>query len=153
MQVAQVLAESGAKVEVMTPDRTFAPEVFGMNLVPYMRALQDKDVTFTVTYRLTSVARAGNQIEATIDSDYRPVGRKALFDQVVVNHGTAPLDQLYFDLKPLSGNKGAVDYEALIAAAPQPSTPGFQLYRIGDAIESRNIHAAIYDALRLMLAV
>ena len=42
MQAAQLLAESGAVVEVMTPDRTFAPEVMGMNLVPYMRAMQDK---------------------------------------------------------------------------------------------------------------
>ena len=32
----------------MTRDRSFAPEVMAMNLVPYMRALQDKDVTFTV---------------------------------------------------------------------------------------------------------
>ena len=26
----------------------------------------------------------------------------------------------------------------------------FELYRIGDAVASRNIHAAIYDALRLV---
>ena len=26
----------------------------------------------------------------------------------------------------------------------------FRLFRIGDAVSSRNIHAAIYDALRLM---
>jgi N-methyl-L-proline demethylase len=26
---------------------------------------------------------------------------------------------------------------------------GYLLYRIGDAVSSRNIHAAIYDALRL----
>jgi hypothetical protein len=25
----------------------------------------------------------------------------------------------------------------------------FQLFRIGDAVASRNIHAAVYDALRL----
>jgi len=25
----------------------------------------------------------------------------------------------------------------------------FRLYRIGDAVSSRNVHAAIYDALRL----
>jgi hypothetical protein len=30
---------------------------------------------------------------------------------------------------------------------------GFQLFRIGDAVASRNIHAAVYDALRLCLAV
>jgi hypothetical protein len=153
MQAAQVLAESGAKVEVMTPDRTFAPDVMAMNLVPYMRAMQDKDVTFTVTYRLTGVERDGNRLKATIDSDYMTLGKVAHYDQVIVNHGTTPLDQLYFDLKPHSANRGAVDYEALIAVRPQPATPGLQLYRIGDAVEARNIHAAIYDALRLMVTV
>lgn len=35
---------------------------------------------------------------------------------------------------------------------PRPSTEGgYQLFRIGDAVASRNIHAAIYDALRLSL--
>tara|TARA_R110001606_G_scaffold36685_50_gene104892 strand:+ start:1577 stop:1684 length:108 start_codon:yes stop_codon:yes gene_type:complete len=35
-----------------------------------------------------------------------------------VNHGTRPLDDLYFDLKPHSKNLGEVDYDALIAGAP-----------------------------------
>ena len=39
-----MIAAAGAKVEIMTPDRTFAPEVMGMNLAPYMRALQKLDV-------------------------------------------------------------------------------------------------------------
>jgi N-methyl-L-proline demethylase len=153
MQAAQLLAESGAKVEVMTPDRTFAPDVMAMNLVPYMRALQDKDVTFTVTYRLLSVERSGNQLQATIGSDYMTLAKTALYDQIVVNHGTQPLADIYFDLKPLSANLGVVDYDALIEGRAQPAgdgPPGFQLYRIGDAVEARNTHAAIYDALRLM---
>jgi N-methyl-L-proline demethylase len=29
----------------------------------------------------------------------------------------------------------------------------YQLFRIGDAVTSRNIHAAIFDALRLCLTV
>ena len=153
LQAAQLLAESGAVVEVMTPDRTFAPDVMAMNLVPYMRAIQDKKVTFTVTYRLTSVAKEGNLIKATIDSDYSKLGITRSFDQVVVNHGTLPLDELYFALKPRSVNLGAVDYDALIAGQPQTfggGPAGFQLFRIGDAVEARNIHAAIYDALRLI---
>ncbi len=47
LQAAEILANSGAKVEIMTPDRSFSPEVMAMNLVPYMRSLQNKDVTFT----------------------------------------------------------------------------------------------------------
>ena len=153
LQAAQLLAESGAVVEVMTPDRTFAPDVMAMNLVPYLRAIQEKKVTFTVTYRLTSVAKEGNLIKATIDSDYSKLGITRSFDQVVVNHGTLPLDELYFALKPRSVNLGAVDYDALIAGQPQTfggGPAGFQLFRIGDAVEARNIHAAIYDALRLI---
>jgi N-methyl-L-proline demethylase len=154
LQAAQVIAEAGGRVEIMTPDRTFSPEVMGMNLVPYMRALQDKEVTFTVTYRLLGVARAGNRLEARIGSDYMKLDRRAVFDQVVVNHGTQPLADIYFDLKPLSANLGAVDYNALIDGSPQPATDtGFQLYRIGDAVEARNTHAAIYDALRLLRTV
>jgi N-methyl-L-proline demethylase len=154
MQAAEVIAHSGAKLEIMTPDRSFAPEVMGMNLVPYMRSLQKHDVTFTVTFRLEDVVREGNQLRAIIGSDYGGVRKERLFDQVIVNHGTRPIDELYFELKPLSSNLGAVDYDALVAGQSQAlaSNPAgkFQLFRIGDAVEARNTHAAIYDALRLV---
>ncbi len=152
LQAAEVIANAGAHVEVMTPERSFAVDVMGMNLVPYMRALQDKDVTFTVTYRLRSVTREGNMLRAHIGSDYMVLNETRDFDQIVVNHGTIPLDDLYFALKPHSANGGAVDYEALVAGRPQPvnGAGGFQLYRIGDAVSSRSTHAAIYDALRLV---
>jgi len=154
LQAAEVIANAGGRVEIMTPDRAFAPEVMGMNLVPYMRALQDKDVTFTVTYRLKAVERDGNQLKALIGSDYMPVARERSFDQIVVNHGTVPLDDLYFELKPHSSNLGALDHDALISGRPQTirtnADGAFQLFRIGDAVAARNTHAAIYDALRLM---
>ncbi|MBL8788986.1 MAG: NADH:flavin oxidoreductase [Rhizobiales bacterium] len=154
LMAAEVLAQSGARVEIMTPDRSFAPDVMGMNLVPYMRALQKHDVTFTVTFRLERVVRDGNLLKAVIGSDYGGVRKERSFDQVVVNHGTRPLDDLYFTLKPRSRNLGEVDYNALIAGRPQAvaSNPDgrFALYRIGDAVSARNTHAAIYDALRLV---
>ena len=65
-----------------------------------------------------------------------------------------PMDELYFELKPLSSNGGAVDQDALISGNPQTlvrnESGDFQLFRIGDAVSARNTHAAIYDALRLM---
>jgi len=153
LQAAEILANAGAQVEVMTPDRSFAPEVMAMNLVPYMRSLQKMDVTFTVTYRLDSVEKDGNQLIANVGSDYGGIARKQTVDQVVINHGTIPLDDLYFELKPRSSNLGAVDYEELIAGQAQSvarnSEGKYQLYRIGDAVAARNTHAAIYDALRL----
>ena len=154
LQAAEVIAATGAKVEVMTPDRTFSPEVMAMNLVPYMRSLQRLDATFTVTFRLLSAERRGNQIRAVVGSDYGDMRKERIVDQIVVNHGTRPLDELYFALKPGSRNDGAVDYEDLIAGREQRVTPNpdgsYQLFRIGDAVAARNTHAAIYDALRLM---
>ena len=154
LQAAEVAALAGSKVEVMTPDRVFAPDIMAMNLVPYMRVLQDKDVTFTVTRRLLSVQRDGNKLTATIGTDYSDYTHQAEYDQVVINYGTLPLDDLYFDLKPLSSNQGAVDHEALIEGQAQTINRnpdgGFQLFRIGDAVSARNTHAAIFDALRLM---
>jgi N-methyl-L-proline demethylase len=150
LQAAQVIAESGAKLEVMTPDRSFAPEVMAMTLVPYMRALQKLDVTFTVTFRLEEVTRDGGELLAIVGSDYGGVRKERRVDQVVINHGTLPNDEIYFALKPRSSNAGAVDYSRLIAGVTQPQGAAFQLFRIGDAVSARNTHAAVYDALRLV---
>ncbi|WLP53401.1 NADH:flavin oxidoreductase [Agrobacterium fabrum] len=153
LQAAECLAKAGAKVEIMTPDRAFAPEVMAMNLVPYMRALQKLDVTFTVTYRLEAAERNGNQLIAHVGSDYGGVAKSRNVDQIVVNHGTVPLDELYFELKPGSKNLGETSYDALLAGEAQTveRNPAgtYRLFRIGDAVAARNTHAAIYDALRL----
>jgi hypothetical protein len=153
LQAAEVIAQGGGKVEIMTPDRSFAPEVMGMNLVPYMRALQKLDTTFTVTYRLEAVEKKGNGLVAIVGSDYGGVRKERQVDQVVINHGTVPLDELYFELKPQSSNLGVLDHAAFIEGRPQASlgnpAGAFQLFRIGDAVASRNTHAAIYDGLRL----
>ncbi|WP_193368434.1 NADH:flavin oxidoreductase [Pelagibius marinus] len=154
LQAAEAIAATGAKVEVMTRDRTFASEVMAMSLTPSMRELQKREVTFTVTWRLDAVRRDGNELVAEIGSDYGDVTRERRVDQVVVNHGTRPLDDVYFELKPRSSNLGEVDYEALVAGRPQAVAKnpqsGFQLFRIGDAVAARNTHAAIHDALRLV---
>ena len=152
LQAAEVLAASGAKVEIVTRDRSFAPDVMAMNLVPYMRSLQDKDVTFTVTWRLAGAARSGNRLMATLATDYSSFTRQKDYDQIVVNYGTLPNADLYFELKERSQNRGEVDHQALIDGRPQTirTNPDarFQLFRIGDAVSARNTHAAIYDALR-----
>ncbi|MEX5686283.1 MULTISPECIES: NADH:flavin oxidoreductase [Pseudomonas] len=154
LQAAEFIAKTGAKIEIMTPDRTFAPEVMAMNLVPYMRSLQALDTTFTVTFRLLAVEREGAELLATIDSDYGSARKVRRVDQVVINHGTRPLDELYFELKPASSNAGVVEHQDLIVGNPQQVVTNpqgrFQLFRIGDAVAARNTHAAIYDALRLV---
>ncbi len=153
MQAAELIAESGAKLEIISPERFFAPEIGGLNHVAYARCFHDHGVRITINTRVLSVERQGNKLAAVLGSDYTDISETRVVDQVVVEHGTVPLCDLYFELKERSKNRGEVDYQALIAGKAQQlnnnSEGSYRLYRIGDAVSSRNIHAAIYDALRL----
>jgi N-methyl-L-proline demethylase len=157
LQAAEALAEAGARLEIVTPERYFAPEIGGLNHVAYARCFQEHGVRITINTRLTAVRREGNRLVAALGSDYTERTEERLVDQVVVEHGTLPLDELYFTLKPGSSNRGEVDHQALLAGRPQTlvSNPDgrYQLFRVGDAVASRNVHAAIYDSLRLCNAL
>ncbi len=156
MTAAEMLANSGAQLELVTPERFFAPEIGGMNHVPYMKAFHDKRVKITINTRLAAVKRRGNRVVAILKSDFDPDWRdERHVDQIVVEHGTAPADELYLELKPHSRNLGAVDYRALTGGGKifgvRNSAGNFDLLRIGDAVQSRNIHAAIYDGIRFAM--
>lgn len=152
MSAAEVIANTGADLELVSPERFFAPEMGGMNHVPYAKTFAEKNVRVTINTRLSGVRREGNGLVATLGSDFSDVKVERRVAQVVVEHGTMANADLYLELKPLSRNRGAIDYTALIARKPplpmKDEMASFDLLRIGDAIESRNIHAAIYDALR-----
>jgi 2,4-dienoyl-CoA reductase-like NADH-dependent reductase (Old Yellow Enzyme family) len=158
MAAAELIAEAGAALEILSPERFFAPEMGGLNLVPYMKTFTQRQVRITTMTRLRALKRQGNKIEAVLWSPYTETDSATrLVDQVVVENATAPLADLYFDLKEEASNRGEVDYEAFVAGRPQAKRTNpsgrFQLFRIGDAVASRNIHAAIYDALRLCVVL
>ncbi len=153
MTAAEMIADSGSTLELVSPERFFAPEMGGMNHVPFMKTFHEKGVRITINTRLAGVSRDGNELVATLASDFAEGWREERrVDQVVVEHGTIPLDDLYFDLKPLSKNRGETHYGNLVNGGEvfplKDTDAAFILYRIGDAVASRNIHAAIYDALR-----
>jgi NADPH-dependent 2,4-dienoyl-CoA reductase/sulfur reductase-like enzyme len=151
ISAAEVLGRGGARVEIIAPD------VGGMNHAPYMTALQDSGVRVTLNTRMRRVRRDGNALVAELGSDFSASYTDTReVDQVVVEHGTAALDELYHALKPEARNLGEVDYTALLRSSktgdqilPLRNPDGaFWLYRIGDAVAARNIHAGIYDAAR-----
>ena len=150
MTTAELLARSGVRLEIVTPERTVGVDVGGLNMVPYARAFNETDTRITLNQRVRAVRRDGGRLTVEIGSDHSPVRHTRTVDAVVVDHGVLANDELYHALVKGSGNGGEVDYEALIAGRPQPrSGDGYQLFRIGDAVAGRNIHAAVYDALRL----
>lgn len=141
-------------MEIVSPERYFAPEMGGMNHTLYAAAFHRLGVRITINARLLAVRQAGNALCAVIGSDHAPGQHERIVDQVVVEHGTLSPTELYDALRPLSRNHGEVDYRALLVGQRQDVVRDpagqFQLFRIGDAVASRNIHAAIYDALRLV---
>ena len=154
MTASEMIAQSGAQLELVTPERFFAPDLGGLNHVTYMRNFQDHDVKITIATKLQSVKRKGNRLVATLSSEFTKKTWTREVDQVVVEFATKPADDLYFQLKPQSSNNGEVDHKALIFGQPQKlkrnNKGTFQLFRIGDAVAARNVHAAMYDAVRLV---
>lgn len=158
MDAVELLAPAGVRLHFVTPERTLAPDVGSMNSSAYLRVFAEHGVDTTLAHRLRSVRRAEDgRLTATLRSEYAGVETQRVVDHVVVEHGTLPNDELYTGLLPGSRNLGEVDHRSLLAHREQTVVRNeagrYQLFRIGDAVTSRNIHAAVYDALRLCLPV
>lgn len=74
MSAAEIAADAGSKAELVSPERFFAPEMGGMSHAPYMRTFDEKDVRVTINTRRVSVRRDGNQLVATLASDFAEAG-------------------------------------------------------------------------------
>jgi NADPH-dependent 2,4-dienoyl-CoA reductase/sulfur reductase-like enzyme len=150
---AIALAKKGAQVEMVTPDRMVAFEVGATNFPNYLREAYRYGVKLTPDLELRSVRREGNRLVASFWNEYSEETVERTVDHVVVEHGTLPVDEVYLALQARSRNGGEVDVEGLVQGEPREivSNPEgrYLLYRVGDAVSSRNIHAAIYDSLRL----
>ena len=157
MDAAEMVARSGVALEFVTPERTLAPDVGGVNYPGYFKAFAEHDVRVTLNERVTGVRRKDGRLEVDLYNEYAHATRQRVVDHVVVEHGTLPQDELYFELVPGSSNLGEVDQQALLELRPQQvarnQQGSYQLFRIGDAVASRNIHAAVYDAFRLCIAL
>jgi NADPH-dependent 2,4-dienoyl-CoA reductase/sulfur reductase-like enzyme len=157
LDAAEALVAGGTRLEFVTPERTLAPDVGGMNYPAYFKAFAAHDVRVTLCHRLVGVQRRDGRLVARLHSEYADVVQERVVDHVVVEHGTLPQDELYFALVPGSSNLGEVDQRALLALRPQDVRRNpdgrYQVFRIGDAVTSRNVHAAVYDAYRLGLGL
>jgi 2,4-dienoyl-CoA reductase-like NADH-dependent reductase (Old Yellow Enzyme family) len=60
MAAAEFIANAGSALELITPERFFAPEMGGLNVVPYMRNFVKRGVRITTMTRVKSLSRQGN---------------------------------------------------------------------------------------------
>jgi 2,4-dienoyl-CoA reductase-like NADH-dependent reductase (Old Yellow Enzyme family) len=155
LSLAEFAVDHGARLEYVSPERAAGVDVGGINYPAYFKKLYAAKTTFTLNHRLKGIRRDGNKLVAVLTNDYDKSETERRTDQVIAEHGTLPAAEAYFALKEQSSNRGEVDIDALIANRPQALVRNrdgrFQLFRVGDAVSSRNIHAALYDSLRLCL--
>ncbi len=155
--VALELARAGVRVEFATPDRHVGRLIGGGNAAGYLRGFYEHGVKMTPDHRLVALAREGNRLRARLRNDQTRAIVERVADHVVLEQGTSPADALFRALAPGARNLGETDVEALCAGAPQPGEAnpqgGYMLFALGDAVASRDIHAAIYDAKRICVTL
>lgn len=153
LDAVERLARAGQQVTYVSPERTIGIDVGSMNSPAYLQVFSEFGVEVRLGERLAEKPRIdGAQIVARLRHEYSDRVEELTTDAVVVDFGTAPNDEVYFALKPRSSNHGATDLDAWVRGRAQPddgSDAGFRLYRIGDAVASRNVHAAVLEGLRV----
>lgn len=157
LDLAEAIGRSGATVEIVTPERTVAPDVGGLVASQYFMALAENGIATTVLRRLHGVERNAGRLQVSLGVDGSDWRETRTFDAVVAETGTEANVELYDELVADSTNHGETDIEDLLALRPQTAVRNpegtFQLFRIGDAVASRNVHAAMLDAARLCRAI
>ncbi len=148
---ADLLASQGRAVTLATIDASSATEMGYADRAIFHKRLAERGVETLPYLRLTALRRDGNRIVATLTHELTGTAQEIERDQVVLEAGTEPHDQLYHALRDRSANDGVSDVDAMAAwrAQPRPERPGFTLHRLGDAVASRSIHASILEAYRL----
>ena len=176
--VAEALINAGSYTEMVSIDDHFGMEMAYAEQTIWRKRCYELELPITFNHRLIAVERVSNQLQVSLRNELTDEVTTRITDQLVVEHGTTPVDDLFNELQSLPTNRGVMDLDAWVAGLPQPagvpvvseapetsraslttdahggSVKGpFLLYRIGDAISSRNIHTAILDAHRLMAEI
>ncbi|KIC12250.1 N-methylproline demethylase [Leisingera sp. ANG-M1] len=150
---ADVMARAGCKVTLATPDRMAGHDLGPTNAAVVLRDLARQGVVMESLLEPVAVAADGGRKRITLRHVLTGKLQERLADHVVSEHGIVPAEDLYHSLKPRSRNLGQLDHQAMIAGRSPFAqvNPGgrFWLARAGDAVAGRNIHAALYDALRV----
>ena len=151
LTAAEAIRQAGGEVAFFGLDGHLAMEMSYAEQVIWRRRTYEIGIEPKLDRRLERVEREGNRLRVTFRNELTDEAEERETGRIVVEHGTRPADALFHGLVQRSSNSGAVDQRALLAGAPQlePEDGSFGLFRIGDAVSSRNIYAAVLDAYRL----
>lgn len=149
---AEFLAESGCQLSFATPDRAILQELGPTTSSVCLKALAKAGVRFDCWLEIDAIEAVGQRKHVTFR--HALTGERSVrhYDEVVLELGVEPMEELYFDLKGRSRNLGQLEHAAMTRGenpfVDRHPAGGFWLARLGDAVAGRNIHAAIFDASR-----
>jgi 2,4-dienoyl-CoA reductase-like NADH-dependent reductase (Old Yellow Enzyme family) len=156
-QVMEIAARDGRQLNFYSIDNQLAQELTYAERIIWKKRAYDLGVPMHFDHQIEKVERRGNRLHV----EFRNLATGKLItrvtDQLIVDHGTLPADALYQELRGEASNAGVTDIDALLAVREQPLTINpagtFELHRVGDAVASRNVQAAILDSMRLCRAL
>jgi NADPH-dependent 2,4-dienoyl-CoA reductase/sulfur reductase-like enzyme len=152
LTVAEFCKDAGKQLSLVLLDDRPGAEIEYGERVTWKRELARKGIAPLLERRLTGIEKDGDRLLARFTHELTDVQFTLSADQVIVEHGTVPCEELFQALRPHSRNDGVTEIKHLLAGKKQPDDDDsgrFALYRIGDAVASRNLAAAMFDALRL----
>jgi 2,4-dienoyl-CoA reductase-like NADH-dependent reductase (Old Yellow Enzyme family) len=149
--LADLLSAKGHHVTLATIDAQSATEMGYPDRIVFHKRLAAQGVDTLAYLKLSALHKDGNRLVATLTHELTDQAQVIITDQVVLEAGTEPLAEVFFDLREAATNKGITDVDALAnwAAQPELQEQGYTLHRLGDAVTSRSIHAALLEAYRL----
>lgn len=155
--VAVRAASAGSSATLVTVDADICAELTYAERLTWKQHCYRLKIPMIFDHRLVSEKRFRNRLSATLVNETTLEEKIIATDQIVVEHGTRPVDELYHTLRAHSANDGVTDIDALLSTRSQPRKirpeAGFELHRVGDAVASRNIHTAVLDSLRLCMVM
>jgi len=154
--VAEFCHRHGSKVQFVTIDEGLAFDQTYAERVIWRKWAHEVALPIRAEQSLVEVRTEGNALIATLSDELTGAISHVHTEQVIFDYGTMPAADVFFELRARSRNNGVTNLESWVDGEAQSSAKagdggdvGFELHRIGDAVSSRNIHAAVLDALRL----
>ena len=156
-QVMELVVRPGRSAVLYSIDNQLAQELTYAERIIWKKRAYELAIPMHFDQQIERIERRGNGLIATFRNLATGATSEKAADQVIVEHGTMPADALYRGLRDKAANAGVTDLDALLAVKAQPLTMnpggGFELHRVGDAVASRNVHAAVLDSMRLCRAL
>ncbi len=156
-QLLELAAGADRQVAFYSIDSQLAQELTYAERIIWKRRAYELGIAINADHRIEKLERRGNRLHVVFSNLATGVAVERSADQVIVEHGTLPADGLYQELRGEALNAGVTDIDALLELRAQPLTlnpaGSFELHRVGDAVASRNVQAAILDSMRLCRAL